>query len=231
MSVSFTLHLSKCVINSLRRGPHGAFSKATMFLSRNLWRAMAVVAVGIATIHNAQAQPSYTVSVDQIQKKIAQRFPMRYPMAGLLDLDVQAPQLDLLPKQNRISARMAIDATGPLLQRGHSGTFDVDFALRYEISDNTIRAYRLNFQNLRIAGFHPQASELLNTYGPALAQQALQEVVLYQLRPQDLVMADTLGMQPHDITVTEKGLVIGFVLKPLRARFESSDVAKPRHPQ
>lgn len=215
MSVSFNLRLSNWPLNNLRRGPHRAFSNAAMSLSRNLWRAMAVVAVEIATMHCAQAQPSYTISVEQIQKEVAHRFPMRYPIAGLLDLDVQAPRLDLLPKQNRVSARMAIEATGPLLQRGHSGTFDVDFALRYETSDNTIRAYRLNFQNLRISGLRPPASDLLNTYGPALAQQALQEVVLHQLRPQDLVMADTLGMQPQDITVTDKGLVIGFVLKPL----------------
>ena len=110
---------------------------------------------------------------------------------------------------------MAIEAAGPMLRRSHTGTFDVDFALRYETADLTIRAYRLNFQNLRIPGLQPQASELINAYGPALAKQALQEVVLHQLRAQDLAMADALGMQPHTITVTDKGLVIGFVLKPL----------------
>jgi hypothetical protein len=31
----------------------------------------------------------------------------------------------------------------------------------------------------------------------------------------DLAMADNLGMQPDRITVTDKGLVIGFVLKPM----------------
>ena len=96
---------------------------------------------------------------------------------------------------------------------GLSSAFD--FALRYEPSDHTIRAYQLKFQNLQILQLPPQASELLSIYGPAIARQALQEVVLHQLRPQDLAMADNLGMQPHSITVTDKGLVIGFVLKPL----------------
>jgi hypothetical protein len=176
---------------------------------------LAVAAVVLAAMPSAHAQPSYTVSVNSLQQEIAQRFPVRYPIAGLLDLDVQAPRLRLLPEQNRVSAQMAIDASGLALRRSHTGTFDVDFALRYEPDDHTIRAYRLRFQNLRIPGLQPQASELLNMYGPAMANQALQEIVLHQLRPQDLAMADNLGMQPNSITVTDKGLVIGFVLKPL----------------
>jgi len=56
---------------------------------------------------------------------------------------------------------------------------------------------------------------MLNTYGPALAQQSMLEVVLHQLRPQDLALADVVGLQPGNITVTDAGLVIGFVPKPL----------------
>jgi hypothetical protein len=41
-------------------------------------------------------------------------------------------------------------------------------------------------------------------------------VVLHQLRPQDLAVADGLGMQPGSITVTDSGLVIGFEAKPLK---------------
>ena len=171
--------------------------------------------LGALALSAAHAQPNYTVSAEQLQRVVAERFPLRYPVAGLLVLDVHAPHLRLLPAENRVRAEMALQATGPALQRSHAGTFDVDFALRYEPSDQTIRAYQLKFQNLHINDLQPAASELLNVYGPALAKQSLQEVVLHQLRPQDLVVADGLGMQPGNITVTEKGLVIGFVLKPL----------------
>ena len=49
--------------------------------------------------------------------------------------------------------------------------------------------------------------------GPALAEQALQEVILHRLRPQDLMLADGMGLEPGAITVTAKGLVISFVTK------------------
>lgn len=161
-----------------------------------------------------QAPPRYTVSTAQLQQLVAQRFPRRFPVADLLNLDVQAPRLRLLPAQNRLSAEMAVEAAGPALHRPRRGRFEVDFALRYEPSDRSLRAHQLRFRQLSIEELQPAAAAWLNSYGPALAEQALQEVVLHQLRPQDLALADVMGLQPGPITVTDAGLVIGFIPKP-----------------
>jgi hypothetical protein len=161
-----------------------------------------------------QAKPHYTVSGAQLQRSVAQRFPLRYPVPGVLNLDLQVPLLRLLPEQNRVSAEMVVDAAGPALQRSHKGSFEISFALRYETSDRTLRAHQLRFKRLQFPTLQPGVVDMLNAYGPALAQQSLLEVVLHQLRPQDLTLADVMGMQPGSITVTDAGLVIGFVLKP-----------------
>jgi len=150
-----------------------------------------------------------------LQRSVAERFPIRYPVQGLLNLDLQPPTLSLLPAQNRLRAAMVVEAAGPALNRSHKGTFDLDFALRYEASDRTLRAHQLRIERLRFPSLQPGVEELLNTYAPALAEQSLREVVLHRLKPQDLRMADAMGMQPGAITVTDAGLVIGFVLKPL----------------
>ncbi len=215
MPASFIRIPSDCPTRMWRSKSPRAFLPLFASSYRELGRTLAIAALLWSSLQMAQAQPSFTVSERQLRQELAQRFPLRYPIAGMLDLDLQAPQLRLLPGQNRVSARMSVEAAGPALRRSHSGTFDVNFALRYEPSDHTIRAYQLKFQNLQILQLPAPASELLNLYGPAIARQALQEVVLHQLRPQDLTMADSLGLQPDSITVTDKGLVIGFVLKPL----------------
>ena len=162
---------------------------------------------------NAQAQPSYKVSAEQLEQAIAKRFPRRYPLSGLLNLDAQAPRLRFLPGENRLGAEMAVQAAGPALRRSYTGTFDVDFALRYEASDLSIRAHQLRVNALQFEGLPPQPSALLAAYGPALAEQALQDAVLHQLKPQDLALPDGMGLQPGNITVTAQGLVIGFVAK------------------
>lgn len=164
----------------------------------------------------AQAQPSYTVSSEQLQEAVAQRFPRRYALGGLLELTVQAPRLRLLPELNRLGAEMVVDAAGPALERPSTGLFDVDFALRYEASDQSIRAHQLRVNSLRLSGLPLGPAALVEAYGPAIAEQALLEVVVHRLRPQDLMLSDGLGLEPGSITVTAKGLVIGFVAKPMR---------------
>lgn len=159
--------------------------------------------------------PGLAVSAEQMQQALAQRFPLRYPVPGLLNLDLQTPRLQLLPQENRLRAEMPVQAAGPALHQAHQGSFDIDFALRYEARDRTLRAHRLRLSRLRFPSLPPGAVELLNSYAPALAERSLQEVVLHQLQEQDLRAVDAMGMQPGEITVTETGLVVGLVLKPL----------------
>ncbi len=161
------------------------------------------------------ALPHYKVSSAALQAAVGQRFPLRYPVPGLLNLDVQVPTLRLLPAVNRLGAEMVVDAAGPALNRSHQGTLEVEFALRYEVADRTVRAHQLRLKRLQFPTLQPGVVALLNTYGPTLAERTLLEVVLHRMRPQDLALPDGLGTQPGSITVTDEGLTIGFVPKPL----------------
>ena len=136
-----------------------------------------------------QAQPGYTVPAAKLEQAVAQRFPLRLPVGGLVNINVQA------------------------LRLAYTGTFDLDFALRYEASDLSIRAHQLRVNTLQFDGLPPQPSALLAAYGPALAEQALQDAVLHTFKPQDLALPDGMGLQPGSITVTAQGLTIGFVTK------------------
>jgi hypothetical protein len=175
--------------------------------------ALFVFAVTVLGCNTLSAQPRFTVSQEQLQHAVAKRFPMRYPVAGLLDLTVQAPELRLLPEQNRLNAIMQVEASGAALHRKQTGTFEVSFSLRFEPSDRSLRATALKFKRLTFLGLRPEASDMLNLYGQALSEKALLEVVLHQLKTQDLAMADAMGMQPGSITVTDKGLVFDFIAK------------------
>jgi hypothetical protein len=163
----------------------------------------------------APALPQYKVSAATLQAAVAQRFPLRYPVPGVLNLDVQEPTLRLLPALNRLNAQMVVVAAGPALNRSHQGTLDVEFGLRYEAADRTVRAHQLRLVRLQFPTLQPGVVTMLASYGTALAEQSLLEVVLHTLRPQDLALPNGLGMQPGSITVTNDGLTIGFVPKPL----------------
>lgn len=162
----------------------------------------------------APTPPRITVPQDLLQTEVAKRFPVRYPVAGLVNLDLGAPRLGLLPAQNRLRAEMPVTAAGAALARTQQGSFTVDFALRYEHSDRSLRAHQLKVYRFRFPGLQPEAVDLLNTYAPALAEQSLREVVLYQLPQKEAAMADLLGLRPGQITVTEQGLLVELVQRP-----------------
>lgn len=162
---------------------------------------------------DAAGRPSYTVSAEQLQRAIGERFPIRHQVEGLVNFDVQAPRLRLLPEQNRVATQMAIEVAGPALRRSYAGELDLDFALRYEASDQSIRAHQLQLRAMRLFGLPERSADVLELYGPKLADEALGEVVLHRLRPQDLALADAMGLQPATITVVPHGLVIGFEMK------------------
>ncbi len=172
--------------------------------------AWALLAAGSGLIATAQAQPRYTVSAAQVQAAVGEKFPLRYPVAGLFDLALQAPRLKLLPAVNRIHADIPVEAAGEALRRSYAGSLDIDFALRYEPSDRSLRAYEIKVNALRFPGLRAEISEMLNAYAPVLAGQALGEVVLHQLGAKDLALADTMGLEPGNITVTADGLVVDF---------------------
>jgi hypothetical protein len=159
------------------------------------------------------AQPNYKISMAQLQRVMQQRFPRRYPVRGLIDLDIGLPQLQLLPAVNRIGAQVTMRASGPLLQRATNGSVDLDFGLRYEPSDRTIRAWEIAINHVDIEGLRADAAQVLDAYVRASASESLLELVVHQLQPKDLALADTMGLEPGDITVAEDGVVVGFVPK------------------
>jgi hypothetical protein len=175
--------------------------------------AVTLLAFSLLAYSTITAQPRFVVSKDQLQQVVGKRFPLRYPVAGLLNLEVQAPEIRLLPEQNRLNATMVVEASGVALNRKQAGIFEVEFALRYEVSDRTLRATALRFKRLSFPGLQPIASDMLNLYGQTLSEKALLEVVIHTLKPQDLGMAEGLGMQTGSITVTERGMVVDFVAK------------------
>ncbi len=166
-----------------------------------------------ASLLPVQAQAAYKVSKDKLQQAVGEKFPRTYPVRGLFDLTLQTPLLRMLPEQNRMGVQTPVGLAGQALRQSYNGLFDVDFGLRFEPSDLSIRATQLRVNALRFDNLPPGPAALLSAYGPQLAEQSLQDVVLHQLKPQDLALPDGMGLQPDKITVTAQGLSISFAPK------------------
>lgn len=184
-------------------------------MNRRSWLAVTVLGLGVAaTGCSGKSVPSsVSVSQQKLQEMLARRFPRQFPVAGLLHLDLKAPQLSMLPERNMLNAVIPAELSGKVLKEQYSGLLNVDFALRYEPTDRTLRAYQIKVNQLSMEGLSPALSDMLGTYATALAEQAIGQVVLYQLQDQDLALVDALAMEPGAITVTAQGLTVALVQK------------------
>lgn len=184
-------------------------------MNRRSWLLVAAVGMSLAASGcSGKSMPSsVSVTTQKLQEMVARRFPKEFPVAGLLQLQLKAPTLATVPERNMLNAVIPAELTGKVLKEGYSGQLNVDFALRYESTDRTLRAHQIKVNSLEMNGLAPAMSDMLATYANALAEQALGQVVLYQLQDKDLELADTLGVEPGAITVTPQGLTVALVQK------------------
>ncbi|MDH0370947.1 DUF1439 domain-containing protein [Comamonas aquatica] len=167
----------------------------------------------------SQAVPTkISVSQAQLEQGLLQQFPKRFPVAGLLQLEMQRPALQLLPASNQLQTHLPVQLSGPALRQSYAGRMEVRFALRYEPQDRTVRAHRVEVLSLQFDGTDPAVADMVSTYGPRLASQALEAFALYHVKPEELQLADSLGLQPGAITVTPQGLDVAIVAKDAAAK-------------
>ncbi len=173
---------------------------------------IASVMAAAAAVSGCNALPSSIVlPLSRLQAQIDTRFPRSYPLAGLIELNLSTPALQLHPERNRLQLQIAVQAGGPALRRSYDGRLDLEFGLHYDATDQTVRAQDLQVLALQIDGLPRQTAQWLAAFGPRLAEQALRDGVLYQLQAKDLARAGRLGVRPGRITVTSEGLEIELI--------------------
>ena len=194
----------------------------TSLLNRRDWLGrLTLSGMALAALPLAQAEepgdsgPGRAVSLKDLQAVLAPHFPLGYEVPGFLAWRMQAPELGLLPAENRLRAHIVLLAQGQALHRPQTGSLEVDFGLRFETSDRSVRARSLRVNRVAFPGLRAEAQQMVQVYGPALAEAALQDAVLHRLQESDLTMLNALGLRPGAITVTATGLFIGFEPKPL----------------
>jgi hypothetical protein len=159
-------------------------------------------------------RPRHKISAAQLYEVLAKRFPVRFGLAGLLELQVDASRLLLLPARNLLGAALQAQVSSPSRQaQPQQGELELVFALRYEPADQTLRAWKPEILDVRWPGLPPDSVQGLQALLPGLAAR-LGDVVLHRFTPRELALADTMGVQPQELRVVDDGLLVFFGPKP-----------------
>ena len=158
-----------------------------------------------------------TLSEAELSALVARAFPMQQQVLEVLDLQLSAPRLRLLPEINRISVLLVVRAQERLRGGRGRGELGFDSALRFEPQDASVRLNQVRVQHLDFAAGAESslALEALTALpgaalriGRGLAERLLEDLVVYRIGDQRLAQLHQLGLQPGAVTVTARGLEI-----------------------
>lgn len=155
-------------------------------------------------------RPRYRISAAELYEALSARFPVRMGVPGLLELQVSAPELLLLPTRNKLGASLRVQASGPGVERVQQGMLDLVFALRYEGRDQSIRAHDPEVIDIRLPGAPAESLQALQMILPGIASEIAAELVLHTFTSRELALPETMGFEPETVTVVEDGVLVVF---------------------
>lgn len=162
-----------------------------------------------------------TVSEARLAQLISAQFPFNSQALDVLDVRVSTPRIVLDAAANRINTSLDLDVAGDgilglLTQKAYKGGIDLSYGLRFEPGDGSVRMTDVRVLGFRVDGAPSLMQRPLARLGSVLAQELLNDYVLYRLRADDLNRGGHQAYQAAAFSVAPDGLRI--TLEPLDRR-------------
>jgi hypothetical protein len=167
-------------------------------------------AVGLVGCASLGGPRNVTLSQADLQAAVERQFPHQRRLLEVIEINVARPTLRLMPERNRIATDLDLAASERVSGRSVRGSLSLDYALRYEPSDASVRLSQVRVQDARLDLGSGPLSPSGARIGALLAERLLDDFVLYRADAERLRTIQRLGIVAADITVTARGLEIRF---------------------
>lgn len=149
---------------------------------------------------------SVTLSEAELNTLLARQFPIDRRVLEVLDVNVSSPRLRLLPERNRLATELDVRAGERLGGRTVRGSLSLDYALRFEPSDASVRLTGVRVNELRLDGVGlPIATQRLSTL---IAERLLDDFAIWRASPERAERMRSAGVGAGTVTVTARGVEI-----------------------
>jgi hypothetical protein len=134
------------------------------------------------------------ISESQLTLLLARQFPMERKVLEVIDLNITNP--------DRLFGSTAM------------GHVKLDYGLRFQSSDHTIRMTQVRVRELTLSSGSNNLRGASQRIGGLVAENALENLVLYRMKPAQADEMDRLDLVASPITVTTQGLHMSVSPKP-----------------
>jgi len=155
--------------------------------------------VGPQTIH---------LSETELALLLAHQCPRKQRVLEIIDLTIDHPELHLLPDTHRVSTAFDLLAVDRLFGAQAKARLSLDYALRYEPSDRSVRLKDVRVQSLALAGDASGLRGQAQRLGGLAAEHLLEGLTLWKMKPDQADTLDRLGFEARSVDVGERGVEI-----------------------
>jgi hypothetical protein len=148
------------------------------------------------------------ISQAQLQEMVNKRFPYQARWLDAIEITATAPKLLLQPGAGTVSANIDVAAADRVFNRQYRGSLQVVSGLRYEPSDNTFRFSGVKVDRFGVQGLPAAYAPETARLGALLAEQLLENYVIYALTPQQSQTLRDAGLKVSAMRISEAGLSI-----------------------
>jgi hypothetical protein len=187
-------------------------ARASRPSGRRRFAAAAASLVGLAFMFGAtgcadlMGPRTLSISESELTLLLARQFPMDRKVLEVIDLEVANPQIHLLPDRNRIGTDVDVSALDRLFGTRAQGRVKLDYALRFEPSDHSIRMSQVRVRDLALESGSSTLHGTAQRIGTLVAENVLENLALYKMKPGQADQMDRLNLVAGPITVTAQGI-------------------------
>ncbi|MCY7388490.1 MAG: DUF1439 domain-containing protein [Burkholderiales bacterium] len=147
------------------------------------------------------------VTADELTQKIARRFPLEKSVAGLLDVTLVRPRVELNADQQRIATSFEVSLKLALSGKSVAGTLKVSGRPEYVAVSRSLFLRDARVEQIRIDNMPDALSAGLAKTASNFAKDAVEDKPLYTFKAEDLTRYG-VRYEPERIEVRTDALVL-----------------------
>jgi hypothetical protein len=188
-----------------QQGDRRAFGRAAVAAIALAATAAALGLGGCATLAGSH---DIVLSESHLTLLLAREFPLERKVLEVIDLSVANPQIHLLPETNRLGTELDVTATDRIFGNTAQAHVRLDYGLRFEPSDHSIRMTNVRVRELALASGSNQLHGAAQRLGTLVAEDVLEDRALYKMKPAQADEMDRLDLVASPIVVTAQGVTV-----------------------
>jgi hypothetical protein len=161
-----------------------------------------------------ESMRTVTLSQGQLQALLDRQFPQDKRLYELFDVRMTQPKVRLVPgtgaAPGRLGTDLALEASERITGRRTSGSLSLDYGLRYEPSDGSVRLSNVQVKDAKLELGGQAVSGGVSRMAGVLAERLLDNFEVYRFPADKLETLKKVGFNSADIAVTERGLQMKF---------------------